>query len=151
MDLVGFFLAQHANQSFADRVFGGLSDAQMRVRPGKGVNSLVWLLWHMARVEDVAVNLVVVDGQQVLDDDWARRLNVPWRHIGTGMIDDEVGELTARADVAAVPTMIGGVMLVPAQDAVGHLLIDFRRDDLGRMLELLDLIATRVVPAVNRG
>jgi hypothetical protein len=28
-------------------------------------------------------------------------------------------------------------------------MIDFRRDDLGRMLELLDLIATRVRPAVD--
>jgi hypothetical protein len=26
----------------------------MRVRPGKGVNSLAWLLWHVARTEDVS-------------------------------------------------------------------------------------------------
>ena len=32
---------------------------------------------------------------------------------------------------------------------LAHLMIDFRRDDLGRMLELLDLIATRVRPAVD--
>jgi probable F420-dependent oxidoreductase len=31
---------------------------------------------------------------------------------------------------------------------LGHLTIDFRRDDLGRMLELLELIATKVRPAV---
>jgi probable F420-dependent oxidoreductase len=31
---------------------------------------------------------------------------------------------------------------------LGHLAIDFRRDDLGRMLELLELIATKVRPAV---
>ena len=30
------------------------------------------------------------------------RMNVPWRIIGTGMSEDEVAELTARADVAAV-------------------------------------------------
>ena len=29
-------------------------------------------------------------------------MKVPWRIIGTGMTDDEVGEMTARADVAAV-------------------------------------------------
>jgi hypothetical protein len=28
------------------------------------------------------------------------------------------------------------------------LMVDFRRDDLGRMLELLDLIATKVRPAL---
>jgi hypothetical protein len=111
MDATRFFLVQHASvhsgdvsgkASYADRILAGLGDAELRARPGRGLNSLVWLLWHMARTEDVAVNLVVANGRQVLDDAWARRMNVPLRIIGTGMSDDEVGELTARADVAAV-------------------------------------------------
>jgi hypothetical protein len=111
MDTVSFFVVQHADlhsrevagrETYFDRVFGALSDAAMRVRPGKGLNSLVWLLWHMARTEDASVNLVVVNGRQVLDDEWIRRMNAPWRIIGTGMTDDEVGEFTTRADVAAV-------------------------------------------------
>ena len=111
MDLVTFFLDQHAavhasdvsGRAFtAQRLFSGLSDDQMRTRPGKGLNSLVWLLWHMARTEDVAINLVVAGRDQILDDPWARRMNVPWRIIGTGMTDDEVSEMTAGADVAAV-------------------------------------------------
>jgi hypothetical protein len=111
MNAVGFFLVQHASvhsaqvggePSYFDRVLGGLTDDELRARPAKGVNSIVWLLWHMARVEDASVNLVVADGRQVLDDDWLHRLGVPWRHIGTGMTDDEVSELTRRADVAAV-------------------------------------------------
>ena len=111
MDAVSFFLVQHASvhasevggaPSFFDRVLGGLSEADMRARPAKGVNSIVWLLWHMARTEDASVNLVVSHGRQVLDDEWVRRLRVDWRHIGTGMTDAEVSELTARADVAAV-------------------------------------------------
>jgi hypothetical protein len=111
MDTVGFFLVQHASvhssevarePTYFDRALGGLTEAELRLRPTAGVNSIVWLLWHMARVEDVSVNLVVAGGPQVLDDDWLRRLDVPWRHIGTGMPDDEVSELTRRADVAAV-------------------------------------------------
>lgn len=111
MDTVSFFLSQHSGvhsaevaggTPFTNRIFAGLTDDQMRARPGQGLNSLVWLLWHMARTEDVAVNLVVTDGRQVLDDAWVRRLNVPWRHIGTGMTDKEVSELTACADIAEV-------------------------------------------------
>lgn len=111
MDAVSFFLIQHASvhtsdvggaPSYFDRVLGGLSDADMRARPANGVNSIVWLLWHMARTEDASVNLVVAHGQQVLDDDWVHRLGVSSRHIGTGMADEEVSELTRRADVAAV-------------------------------------------------
>jgi len=111
MDLLTFFLRQHAAVHARDvsgrdfpgqRVFGELSDDQMRLRPGPGLNSLVWILWHMARTEDAAVNPVVAGRDQVLDDAWLRRMNVPWRIIGTGMTDDEVTEMTARADVAAV-------------------------------------------------
>jgi hypothetical protein len=62
----------------------------------------VWLLWHMARTEDAAVNPVVAARDQVLDQDWLRRMNVLERTIGTGMTSDEVTEMSARADVAAV-------------------------------------------------
>ena len=111
MNLLTFFLRQHAAVHASDvsghvfpsqRVFGELSDDQMRMRPGTGLNSLIWLLWHMARTEDAAVNPVVAGRDQVLDDEWLRRMNVPWRIIGTGMTDDEVTKMTARADIASV-------------------------------------------------
>lgn len=111
VDLVTFFLRQHAAVHASDvsghvfpiqRIFGELSDDQMRMRPGPRLNSLVWLLWHMARTEDAAVNPVVAGRDQVLDDEWMRRMNVPWRIIGTGMTDDEVTEMTGRADIASV-------------------------------------------------
>ena len=51
-----------------DRILGGISDDQMWLRPGKETNSIAWLVWHMARTEDVVVNLVVVDnGRQVFE------------------------------------------------------------------------------------
>ena len=78
-----------------------MTDEQMRARPGDRVNSLVWLLWHMARTKDVAVNLVSRAASRSWTDDW-RRMNVPWRTIGTGMTEGEVAELTRRADVDAV-------------------------------------------------
>ena len=111
MDMVTFFLVQHGQLhaaegggpgTYCDRVFAGLTDEQMRARPGGGVNSLVWLLWHMARVEDAALNLVVSDGRQVLDDDWARRMNIASRTIGTGMSEGEAADVSKRADVGAV-------------------------------------------------
>jgi hypothetical protein len=106
MELTGFFLGVHAATHAADRGVGrwlaGLSDAQLRARPARSVNSILWLLWHMARTEDVAVNLVVAAQPQVFDDAWAERMRVPHRHMGSGMTDAEVGEVSGRADVAAV-------------------------------------------------
>jgi hypothetical protein len=111
MGTAGVLLAQHAllhtadvtngATSIADRTFAGLTDSQMRLRPNKGLNSLAWLLWHMARTEDVNVNLVVRDARQVWDDAWARRLNVARTDIGTGMTEDEVSELSEALDLSA--------------------------------------------------
>ena len=110
MDLVTGILQLHAamhareltGQAYRAQGVFDLDDGRMRLRPGTGLNSLVWLLWHMARTEDAAVNPVVAGRDQVLDDQWMRRMNVSWLIIGTGMTDDEVAELSARADVAAV-------------------------------------------------
>ena len=112
MDLARFFFgchaAVHASEVYdgitagADRWLGDLSESQMRVRPAEAMNSIVWLLWHMARTEDVAVNLVVAGEFQVFDDGWAARMNIPRPDMGTGMSNEEVDALTAGADVAAV-------------------------------------------------
>lgn len=109
MDARGLLLAQHASVHsapvsggrFADEILSGLSDGQMRVRPGKTLNSLAWLLWHMARTEDVGVNVIATDSRQVLDRDWAEQLGIARRDIGTAMTDDEVDALTRRLDVGA--------------------------------------------------
>jgi len=111
MDSVAFFCLQHGRVhsskvssvlSIADQVFSGLTDQQMRARPAKGLNSLVWLLWHMARVEDVGVNLIITAGQQVLDQGWSSRLGVLRTDVGSGMTEDELTEFATSADIAAI-------------------------------------------------
>jgi hypothetical protein len=111
MDLLQFFLRQHAATHAAevsggasrfDGVLRGLTDDQMRVRPGAALNSILWLLWHMARIEDVAVNVIVAGRAQVFDAAWARRMNIVHVHMGSGMTATEVAELSAGADVGGV-------------------------------------------------
>ena len=75
----------------------------MRQRPDPRVNSIAWILWHLARVEDAGINRFVVDRPQVLDDEpWMQRMNVPWRHNGSGMTSPEVDDLSRRIDLATL-------------------------------------------------
>src|SRR5919206_4677208 len=86
MDAKELFLAQHAAvqslavggnpASAAERALGGVSDAQMRVRPREDLNSLAWLMWHIARAEDIMVNRLIAGRSQVFDEAWAKRLGV---------------------------------------------------------------------------
>lgn len=88
--------------SLEDSFCQGLTDEQLRERPD-GSNSIVWLLWHITRFEDVVVNTVLRGVPEVLDrDGWQERLGVDTRLAGTGSSDEEVGEFSARADPSTV-------------------------------------------------
>jgi DinB superfamily len=88
--------------TMGERTFGGLSDEQMRVRPREDLNSLAWLMWHIARAEDVFANLVLAGRDQVMDAGWLGRLKTERRDFGIGMTKPEVSELTTRVDLAAL-------------------------------------------------
>jgi len=112
MDIRDLFLEQHAamhsaavggnKMSAAERTFAGLTDEQMRVRPREDLNSLAWLMWHIARAEDIIVNAVVAGRVQLFDDAWMKRLGITRRDFGIGMTGPEVTALTRQIDVGAL-------------------------------------------------
>lgn len=103
MDATEMFLARHRSMhAHVDRLTLGLTDAQIRKPAHPGTNPLVWLIWHMARGEDGAVNLLVSDGPEVLDEGWSARLRVERRDVGTGMTMAEVVDLSDRVDLPAL-------------------------------------------------
>ena len=112
MDIRDLFLDQHAamhsaavggnKMSHAERAFAGLSDDQMRLRPREDLNSLAWLMWHIARAEDIIVNQVLAGRPQVADAAWTKRLGIARRDFGIGMTSAEVSELTGQIDVGAL-------------------------------------------------
>jgi hypothetical protein len=113
---------------FVDELFSGVTDAQLRHRP-HGVNPVVWLVWHAARVQDAAVSQFVADRPQVLTEgDWGWRLGVERRDVGSGMTGEEVDEFSARVDVpslreyhravAARTKAIAATLPAPAWDEV---------------------------------
>jgi hypothetical protein len=131
-----------ATPTTVDRLIAGLDEAHLRARPGPGLNSIAWILWHMARLEDVAVNVLVAGGSQVIaEDDWADRLRLPHTALGTGMDDAEVDGVSRQVDTAA---------LLDYRMAVGR-----RTRDVMARLEETDLDQTvdaaRVSELVTRG
>jgi hypothetical protein len=103
MDAIDFFVLHHGRvHAQVEREFlQRLSDEQMRLRRD-GLNSIAWLIWHMARCED-ALNVLLAGRPQVLDDEhWLPRLQLAVRDVGTGMGDDEVSDVSARLDLAAL-------------------------------------------------
>lgn len=96
-----FLLRYHdVHEGFVDELFSAATDAQLRAHP-HGLNSVAWLTWHFTRVQDAAVTRFVADQPQVLDE-WAPRLGVERRDVGSGMTGEEAVALSARMDLAAL-------------------------------------------------
>jgi len=99
------FLEQHAQlhspTGLAQSALAGLSDEQWRLKLGQGTNSVAWLLLHMARIEDVTFNLLVMERVQVFDA-WFEQLGFSRRDVGTGMSDEEVLELSKTIHLPAL-------------------------------------------------
>jgi hypothetical protein len=84
-----------------------LEEPDLRASPD-GLCSIVWHIWHMTRIEDVVVNLMLRGTSEVLDlggagESWLSRLGVDARLVGTGDTDDEVRAFSERVDL---PTLL---------------------------------------------
>ena len=97
------FLTRHERlHTRLQRLTDDLDEDQMRRGVQPGVNPIAWLVWHIVRGEDGAMSMLVCDGPQVFDDEWRERLGVRRREVGTGMTADEVADVSATVDLAAL-------------------------------------------------
>ncbi len=75
----------------------------LRQRPHPRANSIAWNIWHLVRAEDGGINRMAAERPQVFDEaDWLTRLQIPWRHNGSGMSLAEVDTLSQQIDLAAL-------------------------------------------------
>lgn len=96
-------VAQPEGGSLADLILDDLSKEQFRTIPPKEEHSIVWCIWHIARIEDMTMNILVAGGEQVFNqEDWSERLNAPIIHSGNEMAMDEVVKLSEEVDIEAL-------------------------------------------------
>jgi len=83
----------------ADELLDGLSDDDLAHRPTAEANSIAWLAWHIARVQDDHVAGVAGLEQVYTAQGFAKRFGFPFddRAVGYGHSSDEVAEVRAPA------------------------------------------------------
>ncbi len=88
--------------SYQDEVLGGLSDAQYRYVPAGG-QSVIWKLWHITRVEDLTVNLLLAGAKHsLLNAEWLERLGIRYVDAGNDMPDADVARLSQSMNIKAL-------------------------------------------------
>ena len=86
-----------------DAISDGLSDEVSSYRPTPDANSIAWLLWHSARIQDAQVAQIAGIEQVWFSDGWVDRfaLDLPRDSHGYGHTSAEVGKVRAGAELLA--------------------------------------------------
>jgi hypothetical protein len=149
---VDLFLRQHAMvhsakmshmelHSFADEVWREASETTIRCVPPKFDHSIAWIIWHIARIEDMTMSWLMVGKTQIFhQDDWLTRLDITIQHSGNVVMDDaDVTELSQTIDIEALKDYRLAVGR-STQEAVRSLQQEeFKQEvDPGRLKRLLD-------------
>mgnify|MGYP002145893886 FL=1 len=85
----------------AEAVTDGLSDQGATFRPAPQANSIAWLVWHSARVQDAQVADIAGVDQVWLSEGWVDRfaLDLPRDAHGYGHTPEEVAKVRAPAEL----------------------------------------------------
>ena len=92
----------------------GLSPDLLAERPGPEANSVAWLVWHLARIQDDHV-ADVADREQVWTaQGWAGRFGLPFddRDTGYGHTPDEVASVIIFIASVGAWLLTGSIVLV---------------------------------------
>ena len=96
-------MAQAALWSFADEVLQNMTEDEIRSIPQGSEHSIAWIIWHIARIEDVTMNLLVAETPQLLHrDHWQVQMKATMQHTGNAMDVNAVAQLSAALDIEAL-------------------------------------------------
>jgi hypothetical protein len=71
--------------------------------PAGSEHSVAWILFHLARIEDITMNLLVAGTPQLFTQDgWGKKMKVAILHSANNMDDRTVAALTAQLDLEAL-------------------------------------------------
>src|SRR5690242_6100676 len=87
----------------AERVVDGLTDDQLASRPAPDANTIAWLVWHLARVQDDHVADVAGTEQVWTAQGYADRFGLPFDKAATGygQTSAEVAQVRVSGDLLA--------------------------------------------------
>lgn len=113
------------------RVLEGLSGDALTWRPDPAANSIGWLVWHLARVQDAQVAEVAGTEQVWRTGGWEERFGLPYEAgaTGYGHAPEEVGRFPA----VAVDLLTG--YLDATHEATVAFLRGLGDDDLGEIVD----------------
>lgn len=86
-------------QNEVDSLLNDLAPHEYGIMPTSKDETIAWVLWHIARIEDLTMNILVAGGEQVFDDGWVKQMNAPISDTGNALSDDKIMELSRQLNI----------------------------------------------------
>lgn len=77
-----------------DKLIENLQESDYAIMLTSKDETIAWVLWHIARIEDLTMNYLVAGREQIFCDEWQRKLNVSITDTGNALTDDEIMNLS---------------------------------------------------------
>jgi hypothetical protein len=105
-------MAQSGLWSLEDEALEGLTEADIRNIPENEEHSIAWILWHLARIEDVTMNMLVAGSPQIFyAENWLTKMEFK---------SHETGNALDQAGIVLLSTVINIDALRDYRIAVGR-------------------------------
>lgn len=94
-------VSQIDETTFEDDLWDNLSDVAFRTMPSpKDEATIAWCLWHLSRIEDITMNILISDHIQVINSDsWLKKMKVDIRDTGNAMTNEEIIDFSLKIDI----------------------------------------------------
>ena len=76
--------------TYFDILWNNLAESVFRLFVKKSGTSIAWNIWHLTRIEDITANILIANENQVINNDWLKKINTDIRDTGNSMTDDEI-------------------------------------------------------------
>lgn len=85
-----------------DDLLSDLKNEEYAIMPTKQDETIAWVLWHTARIEDLTMGILVGQDKQIFNEEWQRKMKVKIKDTGNALNDDEIMELSHQVDIPAL-------------------------------------------------
>ncbi len=87
-------VVSHDKPNYVNPLINDLKDNEYKIMPNKTDETIAWTIWHITRIEDLTMNILIADEKQVFNNDWKVKMNVNVSDTGNAMTDDEIMKLS---------------------------------------------------------
>ncbi|QYR19633.1 DinB family protein [Paenibacillus sp. sptzw28] len=97
-------MSNSTTTTLEDELFKDLKEVTVREYPVLAPdtrNSIAWHIWHITRIEDMTMNVLVNGAEQIFHlGSWHKKLKVNYVHSGNEMTENEVSDLSTNIDIS---------------------------------------------------